>query len=179
MEHLIKRIEQLLESPIGKALASDVAIVGGVEAFKLMLRAHRGTAQQGESNKAAAEEPSRLPDALLSLIAPPPISGSTAGGTPSNTPPVDIKEITSWVIGLPHAQRARLNKLKVDELKSLLRLPPDVRTQVMEAITEPTIGDGLERLKKWWEVLSPQLNQESRDILQEWKDWADEIIAKP
>ena len=179
MEHLIKRIGQLLDGPLGKALASDIAVVGGVEALKLMLRAHSSATQQGESNKTVTEEPSRLPDALLSLIVPPPISGSTTAGTPSNTPPVDIQEITSWVIGLAHTQRARLNKLKVDELKSLLRLPPDVRTQVMQAITEPTIGDGLERLKEWWEALSPQLNQESQDIIKEWKDWADDIIAKP
>lgn len=159
-------IKRFLESPLGEALASDFAIMGGLEAVKAALRANRRTAllpNQQQGTTAPPAPPKDLHKALLGLK-----EGEK------------IQEVTEWMKTLHHAHKVELSKWELDDLNTLFALPAEARTQLISAVTGPTPIDAYNTLKKWVQDRIPNLDdldEESKAIMKELGDWADSILA--
>lgn len=160
-------IREFLRSPLGEALMSDVAIMGGLEAMKSLLRANRSAAplQAQLANTPPIPPPpppKDLPKALLKLTA------------------AEIKDVTEWMSTLHRTHQVELSKWTLEDLDTLFKFPADTRTQLISAVTGPTPTDEFEKIKHWIKDNLPNLiNDESKAIIKEWEDWADQVLARP
>ena len=151
-------------------MASDFAIMGGLEALKAAFRANRRTAsspgqQTGTTDPLALPAPPKdLHKALLKLKA-----GEEEG---------HITEVTEWMKSLHHAHKLALSKWELDDLNTLFALPPKERTQLISAVTGPTPIDEWEKFKRWVGDHHLKLDDESKAIIKEWEDWADDILKQ-
>ena len=155
-------IMRFLDSPLGKAIAGDFAIMGGIEAIRAVLQANKTPlslppGQQGNavpSTPPPPAPPKDLHKALLKLTAQ------------------EIQEITDWMKSLHHAHKVELSKWELEDLEMLFKLPAEARTQLITTVTGPTPVDEFNKFKKWVKDKIPELNDESKAILKEWSDWA-------
>ena len=150
-------IKRFLESPLADALASDVAIMGGLEILRSMMRAKRlsGTLpNQGATVLTTPPPPKELHKALVELTTE------------------EIQEVTTWINTLQHTHKLELSKWGLDELKKLFKLPAETRTQLITTITGPTLVDEYKKLTQWMTNRYPHLNDRSKAIIQEWEEWA-------
>lgn len=160
-------IRQFLKSPLGEAILSDAAIMGSIEGLRAILRANRTAAplQAQLANTppiAPPPPPKDLPKALLKLTA------------------AEIKDVTDWMNTLHLTHRVELSKWTLEDLDTLFKLPADTRTQLISAVTGPTPVDEVEKIKHWIKDNLPNLlNDESKAIIKEWEDWADQVLTKP
>lgn len=161
----VSTIRQFLESPLGKALVGDIAMMGGIEVVRSLLHANQRAkplqAQLDNAAQVAVPPPKDLPKALLKLTAN------------------EIKDVTEWMKTLHHAHRVELSKWVFEDLNTLFKLPADTRTQLISAVTGPTPADEVEKIKCLINDNLPNLlNDESKAIIKKWEDWANQVHAK-
>ncbi len=164
----ISGIKQFLESPLGEALLSDVAIMGGMEVLKSVLRANtraKTLLEQSPQSNGPPSPPPPIPKDLSRLVL--------------QLTAEEIKKATAWIKSLNHPQRVELTKLTLDELKKLLSLDPDLRTEFMSVTVEPSVAEELAEITKFIKAHIPKLlNDESKKIIKGWETWADNVIAR-
>lgn len=159
-------IRQFLKSPLGEAILSDAAIMGSIEGLRVLLRANRTAAplqaQLANTPPVAPPPPPKdLPKALLKLTAN------------------EIKDVTEWMSTLHLTHKVELSKWALDDLETLFKLPADTRTQLISSVTGPTPADEVKKIKHWIKDNFPNLlNDESRAIIKEWEDWANQVHEK-
>ena len=166
------KLRDFLDSPLAEALASDVAIMGGLGVIRSVLRANRRAVslrnQQGDTAPTGTATlppplapPKNLPEALLALEAD------------------KIEEVTKWMKNLQYTHKALLSSWELEDLKKLFGFPAETRTQLLSAITGPTPTEQVEEITHWIRERLPHLlNDESKAIIKEWEDWADEVLAR-
>ena len=152
-------IRELLGSELTKALAGDVAAISILEAARSALRGRRTTApsQGGQPVPAIPPPPKELHKALLALTKD------------------EIEEVTKWMAGLQHAHKVELSTWALEDLNKLFKLDHEARTQLLTAVTGPTVLDHVNQVKDWFEAQFTSLSPESQAILREWEQWAENL----
>ena len=151
-------IRELLGSELAKALAGDVAAISILEAARSALRGRRTTApSQGQQVSVIPPPPKELHKALLALTKD------------------EIEEVTKLMAGLQHAHKVELSKWALEDLNKLFKLDHEARTQLLTAVTGPTVLDHVNQVKDWFEAQFTSLSPESQAILREWEQWAENL----
>ena len=152
-------IRELLGSELAKALAGDVAAISILEAARSALRGRRTTAplQGAQPVPAIPPPPKELHKALLALTKD------------------EIEEVTKWMAGLQHAHKVELSTWALEDLNKLFKLDHEARTQLLTAVTGPTVLDHVNQVKDWFEEQFTSLSPESQAILREWEQWAENL----
>ena len=170
-------LSDFLASPLGEALLSDVAIMGGMEVIKSLLRHNKAAMaiQQPPAQPAipqASQQPT--PPAKTETTTLADFHKTLLGMTEDQ-----IRDLTGWMENLDHAHRKEIATWSKTELADLIKLPTDLRTKLISTVTGPTPTEEIAKIKKWMQDHMPKvINDESRAILQGWEDWADKILSK-
>lgn len=160
-----KQIIELVKNPLVQALFGDVVVFQGLDQIRQMLARQRTARSLQQDNTTPVTQPpipKELHKELLKL-------------TDHNR----LKEITEWMRELPHAHKAEISKWEAADLQTLFGLPFNIRISLISAVTGPTPAEELAKIKQWFIDQLPTLNDESKVIIKEWEDWADDILAQP
>ena len=121
---------------------------------------------QGLQNQLATMEskpaplPKDLPNALLTLRTD------------------QVMDVTKWMQGLQYEHKVEISKWSLEDLNKLFALEPEARTSIISTITGPTIVEQILGIEKWRQANEQEFDPETKAILQEWENWADDVLAK-
>lgn len=161
-----KQIIELVKNPLVQALLGDVVMFQGLDQVRQILARRRTRPRNRQEDAAPTNASSQIPKELHRELL-------------KLTDHNKLKEVAEWLGKLPRAHKAEISKWEATELEALFRLPADIRTSLISAVTGPTPAEELAKLKQWFTDQIPTLNDKSKTIIKEWKDWADDILAQP
>ena len=162
-----KQILELLKNPLVQALLGDVVVFQGLDQVKRILTRQRTARSLNKHEDAAStatqsQIPKELHKELLKI-------------TDENK----LKEVIEWLGELPRMYKAEISKWEAADLQTLFGLHPTIRTSLISAVTGPTPAEELAKIKQWFTDQLPALDDESKAIIKEWENWADDILAQP
>lgn len=155
-------IKELLKNP----LVEDFIVFAGMDKLKdLMSRRRAGLlANQQQGTTASSAAPPLIAKNLHKVV----LALNSA----------DIPDAAKWIKNLHPSYKTELAKWDEGELKKLFALPYDTRTDLVVALLGETPIQKLKNIKEDIAQKIPSLQDESKNILKEWEDWADEILSK-